>query len=153
MLLEIFCQVFARSVVFSRLEAIRVHPRHYCRASMNPALGFELAPEMEVTHEGHRLYINRYGIRKQSDDLENGKRKIAILGDSVAFGMKHSQENTISALVQNELDPTGAKSFMPLSSDDLIPYRPFTGFIKSLIGASNGSRTGGPIEVNSNLSK
>jgi hypothetical protein len=46
-----------------------------------------------------------------------------------------------------------AKSFMPLSSDDLIPYRPFTGFIKSLIGASNGSRTGGPIEVNSNLSK
>jgi len=106
-LLEVFCQVFARTFVFPRLEAIRAHPRHYYRASSNPTLGFELKPEMEVTHEGRRLYINRYGIRDRSDDVAQEKRKIAILGDSVAFGVKHSQEKTISALVQKELDPLG----------------------------------------------
>ena len=63
--------------------------------------------EFTVVHEGRRLCINRYGLREDSDELAVDQRRVAILGDSVVFGVSHSQESTISAFVQQELDATG----------------------------------------------
>jgi lysophospholipase L1-like esterase len=108
-LLEIFCQAYARAVVFPRLESRRESPRHYYRASANPVLGYELAPNSELSNEDRRLHINRYGLREDGDDLAAGKRRIAILGDSVVFGVNHSQEDTIPALVQREIDASGER--------------------------------------------
>jgi lysophospholipase L1-like esterase len=106
---EVACQVYARLVVFPRLEANKENPRHYYRAADNPILGYELQPDSEVMHEGRTLHINRFGLREDSDDLAVGKRRVAILGDSVVFGVSHSQENTIPALVQQQLETTGER--------------------------------------------
>ena len=106
LLLEAFCQVYARWMVFPFLETIRERPRYFYSASENPILGYELEPETELTFEGRQLRINRYGIREFSDGLAEDKRRVAILGDSVVFGVAHSQEDTISALVQQRLDPS-----------------------------------------------
>lgn len=109
LLFEGFCQVYARTVVFPHLEARRENPRHYYRASANPILGYELAPGAEVVHHGRELRINRYGLRQDGDDLGEGKRRVAILGDSVTFGVFETQDRTIPALVQRELDPSAER--------------------------------------------
>jgi hypothetical protein len=59
-----------------------------------------------LTIEGLKLTINRWGIRDDSDDLAAGKRKIALVGDSVVFGDSHSQTDTIRSFLQRELDPS-----------------------------------------------
>lgn len=107
LLFEVFCQAYARIVVFPRLESRRENPLHYYRAAENPVLGYELEPDTDLVKEDRRLHINRYGLREDSDDLAEGKQKLAILGDSVVFGVSHSQERTIPALVQQEIDPSG----------------------------------------------
>jgi len=107
LLFEAFCQVYGRWMVFPRLEARRDHPRHYYQRSEDPVLGYELRPGAEVMY-GHKfLRINRHGIRDDSDDLAEGKRRVALLGDSVVFGVNHSQPVTIGGMVQTALDPTG----------------------------------------------
>lgn len=105
LLFEGFCQVYARLVVFPSLEALRQSDRHFYRASENPVLGYELKPSSTFVHGDRVLRINRFGIREDSDEVFDEKRKFAILGDSVVFGIGHTQEETITGQVQQRIDP------------------------------------------------
>ncbi len=107
LLFELLCQVYARAVVFPRLDALRENPRHYYRPSASPLLAYELDPGRRIEHDAKLLAINRWGIRDLDDDLAHDRWRLAVLGDSVVFGVEHSQERTISALLQDELDPEG----------------------------------------------
>ena len=56
---ESFCQVYARWVIFPRLEAREESPRFYYRASENRILGYELEPE-RATRGGARASCSRW---------------------------------------------------------------------------------------------
>lgn len=109
LLLELGCQAFARMRVFPFLDALRASPRHYYRPAESPGLAYELAPGKVIRYPDRWLRINRWGIRHPDDDRAEGAWRIALLGDSVVFGIGHSQERTLSALLQGELDATGRR--------------------------------------------
>lgn len=110
-LAELVCQLYWR-VVSRQLLAMQVEPNYVYQASPNPILGYELRRSFEVDLEGKRLHLNRYGIREDSDDLFADRTRVALLGDSVLFGMgvdNVSQEDTIPAIVQRKLDARGKR--------------------------------------------
>ena len=75
-------------------------PRHYYRLSSNPLLAYELAPGV-YKRNGLRLVINRYGVREDSDDLAVDARRVALLGDSVGFGIWQAQKDTLASRAQS----------------------------------------------------
>ncbi len=105
-LLEGVCQVYA---VFLGMqwEKLSKHPHHYWTDSPSAALGYELARNVNLEVDGRVLRINTYGIREADDEIHQDKVRIAIFGDSVAFGLGLSQDSTISAMLQRKLDPEG----------------------------------------------
>ena len=108
-LFEIACQIYARTVLFPRFDALRANPRHYYRASPNPLLSYELLPDSLVHHSGMTLRINDHGIRESSNDTGRGAHRVAVLGDSVVFGVGHDQDETLSGRVERHLDPQGGR--------------------------------------------
>lgn len=98
-LLEAACQVlFARAVV-PQLEARRNDPLHYYAPSDDPRLVYGLKPGYHMKKDGRTLRIDRHGLRN-ADDEPGGVRPVALLGDSVPFGIGLSQEQTPSAALQ-----------------------------------------------------
>lgn len=107
-LFEGACQLYALYLGF-QWEKIRTNPNHYYRASASEVLGYELSPGVSLEVEGRRLRINGNGIRDETEELPADATKIALLGDSVVFGLDLSQEQTISALLQQRLDAAGER--------------------------------------------
>ncbi len=110
-LAELVCQLYWR-VVHEQLRVMREEPTYCYEASDNPILGYALRRNFEVTSKGARLHLNRHGIREDSDELFADRTRVALLGDSVLFGMgmeNVSQENTIPAIVQRKLDAAGKR--------------------------------------------
>jgi hypothetical protein len=107
LIFELGLQVYSQLVVYPQLDALLADRRRYLENSEDPVLGYELAPGYRVESDGKRLVINRYGLREESDDLFEGRNKLAILGDSVVMGHKHSQEKTIDALLEQSLRRAG----------------------------------------------
>ncbi|MFO0755031.1 MAG: GDSL-type esterase/lipase family protein [Byssovorax sp.] len=108
---ELVCQLYWR-VVTRTLLAMQAEPNYVYQASPNPILGYELRRSYEVDLKGKRLHLNRYGLREDSDDLFADRTRVALLGDSVLFGLgvdNVSQEDTIPAIVQRKLDARGKK--------------------------------------------
>jgi len=105
-ILEIGCQVYAL-YLDKQWKAIKSAPGHYFKASQNATLGYELAGNFSIEKDGRRLSINRFGIRDVEDEIYDIPQ-IAILGDSVVFGIGLSQEQTISSLLQEAINQTGA---------------------------------------------
>ncbi len=101
---EMACQCYLWHLNRSWAE-IKRRPDHYFTASENPALGYELARNRFLEKGGRTLHINAHGIRDDGQGLYEDKFRIALLGDSVTFGTNQSQEKTIGALLQHELDP------------------------------------------------
>lgn len=99
LLLELACQVLYAVVVVPRLEAQRNDPLHYYMASDDPALCYVLQPGYHMEKDGRSIWINLQGIRDDRDETD-GPRKVALLGDSVVFGIALSQEQTPSAALQ-----------------------------------------------------
>jgi hypothetical protein len=104
-ILEIFCQIYAL-YLNKQWKAIKSAPNHYFKASNNLSLGYELASNFSTQQNNRRLWINRFGIREQENEIYDVP-KIAILGDSVVFGIGLSQEQTISSLLQQAIKQTG----------------------------------------------
>jgi hypothetical protein len=104
-LLELACQGYA-FVLGRQWARLRSQPDHFCRLSSDAILGYELKPGVVLHKDDRTLAINRFGIRDDSDSKFDGVRKVAVLGDSVVFSTGFSQEETIPALLQSELDPT-----------------------------------------------
>lgn len=98
-LLEIACQAFFIVSVSKQLESQRNDPLHYYQASSDPIFRYELKPGYRMEKDGRRIRINDQGIR-DDEDQSNRPRKIALLGDSVPFGISLSQEETPPARLQ-----------------------------------------------------
>lgn len=81
------------------LEAQRNDPQHYYTASDDPALRYVLKPGYRFEKDGSRIAINLFGIRDDTDIISHSL-KIALLGDSVPFGVRLSQEDTPPAALQ-----------------------------------------------------
>jgi hypothetical protein len=110
-LVELACQAVSLSVYRGFTEILR-QPNHYYQRSDDPILGYELRPDFTMTVEGRTLTINHQGIRDDTSDLAQDRTRIAILGDSVVFGLGEvdlSQDKTIPAVVQRLLDPEGRR--------------------------------------------
>jgi hypothetical protein len=101
---EFMAQLYTRRVV-SQHAQMRSRPDHYFTLSENEVLGFELARNKTIVKGERTLRINKYGIRDDGDGLAADKWRVALLGASVVFGDRHRAEDTISALLQAELDP------------------------------------------------
>lgn len=102
---EVACQVYARLRIFPPWDELMAKEQHFYQHSDSPILAYELEPNRQIHSDGRRLQINAHGIREDSDDLFRDHLRIAILGDSVIFGFAHDQTRTISAVVQQLLDP------------------------------------------------
>ncbi len=107
-LLEIGCQVYAL-YLSHRWSAIKAAPEHYYRVSSSDALVYELASNFSLDQDGRWVRINAHGIREMDDEIPAGRKKIAILGDSVVFGIGLSHEQTLTEVLQQKLDPTAGR--------------------------------------------
>ena len=103
------CQIYARHIG-RQLDEVRARPDHYYRLSENPVLVYELDADRVVEKDGRTLRVNRFGIRDDMDTIPRDRRTVALLGDSVVFGTRFSQDQTISALLQRKLDSTGGST-------------------------------------------
>ncbi len=99
LLLEIASQALFAIAVSKQLESQRNDPLHYYQTSSDPLLSYELKPDYQMEKDGRRIHINSSGFR-DDDNQPTQKAKIALLGDSVPFGIALSQEETPSAKLQ-----------------------------------------------------
>ena len=104
---ELVCQLYT-SYLGSNWAEVRKRNDHFYLPSDDSILAYELVTNRVATKDGRMLSINSHGIRDADDELHTGKRKIALLGDSVTFGTGHSQEDTISEMLQEKLDGSRA---------------------------------------------
>lgn len=109
-LVELGCQAYT-VWLHREWEGMKTMPKHYYQPSANPRLVYELRRGYDVFHEQRHLHVNRHGYRDDSDDGGRGTRtgtgaaeRVAILGDSVVFGIDLSQDETLPARVQERLD-------------------------------------------------
>ncbi len=107
-ILELACQALG-FVQLAGLARARKDPQHYYQASGDPTLVYELKRSFALDVDGRKLRINAAGFREESDERFDDRRRVAIVGDSVVFGIGLSQEQTISAALQQRVDPAGEK--------------------------------------------
>ena len=114
----IAAEAVCRLYVTIRLEALwgrlMARPAHYYAPSDNPVLVYQLRPDYLFRWMGRQVRINRHGIRDSDDDLADGKRRVALLGDSAVFGIWQTQFDTIADRTQHLLD-AGRQSFKVLN--------------------------------------
>ena len=102
------CQGIARLVIFPGFARDMARANFFLTPSDDPLLGYEMKAGFALESDGKWLRINRHGLRADSDDLFEGRTKIALLGDSVTMGAGHSQERTIEALLEARLRAAGS---------------------------------------------
>jgi|GEM_PF-2095014 hypothetical protein len=98
-LLEAACQALYAFGVAPQLAAQRSDSGHYYEASDDPALAYRLKPGCRIEKADRDVRINRHGLRDDSDDL-GGTAVVALLGDSVPFGIALAQDQTPAAALQ-----------------------------------------------------
>lgn len=98
-LAEIGSQVLFALMVEKGLKARQAQPLHYYEASDDPVLRYALKAGYQIERDGRRLVINDHGIRDY-DNQTVFPRSVALLGDSVAFGISLDQEATPAAALQ-----------------------------------------------------
>ena len=98
-LLEGACQALYAFVVAPQLAAQRHDSAHYYEASDSPALAYRLKTDCRIEKDGRVVRINRHGLRDDRDDLD-APTHMALLGDSVTFGIALSQDETPAAALQ-----------------------------------------------------
>ena len=91
-------------------NATRADPRFFYQASADPQLVYELRSGYTYDSPDHRrLHINGFGIRDDDESLPTAPRKIAVLGDSVAFSVGADQCQTLPARLQEAMDPSAKR--------------------------------------------
>ena len=108
MLAELGFQTYAHLVIFAGWDRDMARANFFLARSDDAVLAYELASGYALDKDGMRLRINRFGLRADSDDRFEGRRKLALLGDSVTMGAGHSQEKTIDRLLESKLRAAGA---------------------------------------------
>lgn len=100
---ELAAQAFYAFIVSPQLEARKVDPGHYYRASHDPLLGYELAPGFRVRRDERDLMINSVGLRGPELAASKPAARFAVLGDSVTFSLMQGEAHTIPRLVEGKL--------------------------------------------------
>jgi len=73
--------------------------------SPNPLIGHTHKPNVDVKLMGVQVHINSDGFRDREFSLErNPKRRIVLLGDSIAFGWGVEQDKTFKNIIETELN-------------------------------------------------
>lgn len=98
-LLEIACQAFFFFVIKKQLEEQLNNPLHYYTTTDDPVLYYVLKPNYRTQKDGKKIHIDQNGLRDDGDKT-TAAHKIALIGDSVPFGISLSQEETPSARLQ-----------------------------------------------------
>ncbi len=98
-LLELACQATYAFGVAPQLAAQRNDPAHYYEASDDSVLAYRLKADCRIEKDGRVVCINRHGLRDDRDDLA-APASVALLGDSVPFGIALSQDETPAAALQ-----------------------------------------------------
>jgi lysophospholipase L1-like esterase len=106
--LELGLQIYVSNLLSSWAE-LKSRSTFYFSRSTDETLGYELASNLNLNHDNRILAINSHGVRDSTDDLYSDRLRLAVLGDSVAFGMGHTQAETISELLQDRLDVRRSK--------------------------------------------
>lgn len=106
-LAELGFQLYARLVIFPAWDRDMARPNFFLARSQDPVLAYELAAGFDADSDGRHMHINRYGIRADTDDRFEGRRKLALLGDSVTLGAGHSQEKTLDRQLEARLRAAG----------------------------------------------
>jgi hypothetical protein len=101
-LLELAASLFYHFAVSSQFEPHRADPAHYYRSSNDPLLAYELVPGFRLERNGRDLAINSLGLRGPEPVTPKGVR-IAVLGDSVTFGIAQGERQTIPRLMEGML--------------------------------------------------
>ena len=99
LLLEGACRALYAFAVAPQLAAQRNDPAHYYEASDDPVLAYRLKPDCRIEKDGRVVRINRDGMRDDRDGLA-APSSVALLGDSVPFGIALSQDETPAAALQ-----------------------------------------------------
>lgn len=99
LLLEGACRALYAFAVAPQLAAQRNDPAHYYEASDDPVLAYRLKPDCRIEKDDRVVRINRHGLRDDRDDLA-APSSVALLGDSVPFGIALSQDETPAAALQ-----------------------------------------------------
>ena len=104
------CQGIARLVILPGFDRNMARANFFVAPSDDPLLTYEMKAGFALESDGKWLRINRYGLRADSDDLFEGRTKIALLGDSVTMGAAHSQDRTMEALLEARLRAAGSEA-------------------------------------------
>jgi hypothetical protein len=90
-------------VVSPQLEARKADAAHFYRLSKDPLLGYEFAPGFKVRRDDRDLVINSFGLRGGEPASPKTGMRLAILGDSVTFGIQQGEAQTIPHLMEAKL--------------------------------------------------
>ncbi len=101
---------------------------HYYVKSPDRMLGYALKPNTRIEKDGKLLTIGNNGLRTSTASKLTPEHIIAILGDSIVFGVGLSEQHTISSQLQaiynSHGDAVGVKNFgVPgYSSQELLRF-------------------------------
>ena len=101
-LLELGCRLIWLRLESAWSEQISRVTFFYQR-SVNPALGYELAPGFELQGDPGFVRIGLDGLRVTEGAPQNAARTVALAGDSVVFGSGHRQGETPAGFLQPRL--------------------------------------------------
>lgn len=106
---ELACQAYFYAMVKPGWDELRASTDHFFERSPDPRLGYALRRGYSIDRSDRQLHINTHGIRDETDAVPPPEaHTIAVLGDSVVFGILLSQDQTVTALLQKRLDPSAA---------------------------------------------
>jgi lysophospholipase L1-like esterase len=83
----------------------------------DPQVGYYFKAGQKIVRYGNRISINEYHQRGMAISSDAARRRILLIGDSVAFGgLLTDQENTISAKLEHSLNESGASKWQVLNA-------------------------------------
>lgn len=99
-LAEVVCYVFYL-LLEREWSAVTTQKTHYYEKSPIYELGYALKPNTNITRDGKNLRIDNKGLRVTVESNLEAQNIVALLGDSVVFGIGFSEEDTIPSLLQD----------------------------------------------------
>ena len=103
---EAFCYIYYLELE-RQWSVIKSSINHYYAKSPIIELGYILKPNVSIVRDGKSLKINDNGLRVSVKPTSRARSIVALLGDSIVFGVGFSDENTLPSLLQNTINSHG----------------------------------------------
>jgi len=121
--------VFVIAEIVIRFTNIAYEPQYdnrvkITRKSSNPLIKYELIPNFSGMALGGHVKINSFGFRRSKVSLRKaaGVTRIAVLGDSWAFGWGVNQDQVVTYLVEKQLNQSSEKKQFEVMNFSLFGY-------------------------------